>query len=222
MSVMDAQQPLLSQGLEEMGLSLDEQTQQNLLRFAEEMLQWNRRIKITAITDPRQIVIQHLLDSLSVLPFIQAPHVLDVGSGGGLPGLVLSIARPDLKVTSVDSRHKKIAFQRQAARRLGLDNFQASAERIENLSFEAGFEQIISRAFASMADFIALAGRHLAVGGQMLAMKGKLPAAEQSEMPSDWQVVKMVRLRVPEMQAERHLAVLEQHGDSFARPDSGA
>ncbi|MGJ8668359.1 MAG: 16S rRNA (guanine(527)-N(7))-methyltransferase RsmG [Oceanococcus sp.] len=196
-----------------MGQTLDEAAIERLLQFSDEMLAWNKRINLTAITDPQQVVIQHLLDSLSVLPFINCTHVLDVGSGGGLPGIVLSIARPELYVTSVDSRNKKVAFQRHAARALGLQHFQAIAQRVEGLRPEQPFQQIISRAFASLSDFVQTSGGHLAAGGQLLAMKGKLPLAEQSDMPSDWQVVKMARLLVPGMQAERHLAVLEKRGD---------
>lgn len=210
---MQPQRGLLCDGLGELQLSLDADTVDRLLAFGDEMLRWNRRINLTAITDPKQVVIQHLLDSLSVLPYISAPHVLDVGSGGGLPGVVLNIARPDLRVSSIDSRNKKIAFQRHAARELGLDGFEAVAQRIELWQPEQPFAQIISRAFASLGDFVRLAGGHLAAGGQMLAMKGKSPAAEQSGMPCGWQLVKMPRLHVPGMQAQRHLAVLEKRPD---------
>ena len=209
---MQAQRALLCRGLEQMHLDLEPPAVEQLLQFAEEMLAWNRRINLTAITDPQQVVIQHLLDSLSALPYVHSERLLDVGSGGGLPGLVLSIARPQLQVVSVDSRQKKISFQRHAARSLGLNNFQASAQRVEQLQPQEPFGQIISRAFASLADFVELAGRHLATGGEMLAMKGKLPSAEQAEVPCAWQVVKMERLHVPGMQAQRHMAVLQKHG----------
>ena len=208
--MMQAQRGRLRDGVAELGLSLPDAALDQLLGFATELLAWNKRINLTAITDPQQVVIQHLLDSLAVLPFVSASRILDVGSGGGLPGVVLAIARPEIRVFSIESRHKKVAFQRHAARQLGLSNFFADAQRIEQWQPEAPFDQVISRAFSSLGDFIRLAGRHLSAGGELLAMKGKLPSAELPMMPQGWQLVKMPRLIIPGMQAERHLAILRQ------------
>lgn len=213
MAGMQAQRGLLSDGLAQMQLPLDHAAVDRLLQYGEEMLRWNRRINLTAITDPQQIVTQHVLDSLSILPYVHAQRLLDVGSGGGLPGVILAIARPTLNVVSLDSRNKKVAFQRHVARELGLSQFEAVAQRVELWQPEHAFEQIVSRAFASLGDYVKLAGGHLAVGGQMLAMKGRADAAEQAGVPSGWQLVKMPRLQVPGMQAQRHLAVLQQCAD---------
>lgn len=199
-------EPLL-RGLEQLELSWPEGAERRLLAYMDELLQWNRRINLTAITDPHEVLVQHVLDSLAIAPFVSGPDLLDVGSGGGLPGLPLAVLRPDLQVSSIDSRNKKIAFQRHAARSLALDNFQAEAVRIEAWQPAQRFAQVVSRAFASLALFAELAGRHLADGGQLLAMKGKRPEDELKEMPSEWRLVKMQRLNVPGLAAERHLLV---------------
>ena len=197
----------LESGVAELGLSLGAVEQQQLLQYLEEMLAWNRRINLTAITDPQQALIQHLLDSLAVAPHLGAGPVLDVGSGGGLPSLPLAVLRPDVAFTSIDSRNKKIAFQRHAARLLQLSNHHAVCGRVEQWQPEAPFVQVISRAFASLRDFAELAGRHLVAGGELLAMKGRKPVEEMQQMPRGWQLVKMVRLTVPGLAAERHLLV---------------
>lgn len=210
MAVGDAADPLLAQldaGMEALGLMPSPDVAESMLNFVRELLHWNRRINLTAIVEPREVLIQHVLDSLAIAPFITGPSLLDVGSGGGFPGLPLALLRPDLEVSSVDSRNKKIAFQRHAARQLGLSNFTATAARIEAWVPPHRYPQITSRAFASLSQFAALAGRHLADGGQLLAMKGKHPADELAEMPSEWELVKMHRLNVPGLAAERHLLI---------------
>ncbi len=213
---MHAHKAFLRDGLDQLGL--DAGLVDPLLSFAQELLHWNRRINLTAITDERQVLVQHVLDSLSVLPHVQGGRLMDVGSGGGLPGVLIALARPDVSVLSVESRHKKIAFQRHVARALGVNNFQAEACRVEAWQADAPYPQIISRAFASLADFVTLAGMHLAPGGQMLAMKGKAEANEREAVPTPWQVVKMPRLTVPSLSADRHLVILERGGGAHSGP----
>ena len=207
---MDTLRESLLAGAAQLELELEADTAERLLIFLRELLNWNRRINLTAITDPEQALSHHVLDSLAVAPHVDAAPLLDVGSGGGLPGIVLAILRPDLTVYSVDSRHKKISFQRDVARKLGLANVLASSARIEDWQAPAPMTQIISRAFASLADFIALAGGQLAEGGRLLAMKGRVPEEELARMPSGWRLVTMPRLRVPGLDAERHLLILER------------
>ncbi len=213
---MQEHKAFLRDSLAEMGL--DAELAVPLLLFADELLRWNQRINLTAITDLRQVLIQHVLDSLSVLPYVNAGRLMDVGSGGGLPGVLIALARPDVEVLSLESRHKKIAFQRHIARVLGLTNFQAEASRVEAWRAEQPYAQIISRAFASLADFIGLAGMHLAPDGRMLAMKGKAEEDERNAVPTPWQVVKMPRLTVPSLSADRHLVILARGGAAHSSP----
>ncbi len=198
----------LLSGAAALDLELDAGVVERLLTYVDELLNWNRRINLTAITDPHEVMVQHILDSLSILPWLESGHLLDVGSGGGLPGLPLAVVRPDLRVTSIDSRNKKISFQRHAARALGLGNFAAVCARVEQWQPAEPFAQIVSRAFSSLTRFAQLAGPHLASGGHLLAMKGRVPQEELAEVSADWEVVRMPRLSVPGLAAERHLIVL--------------
>ena len=213
MSALDAE---LVAGLEALGLPVEADTRDRLLRFLEELLRWNRRVNLTAITDPLAALRQHLLDSLSVVPHLRGPSLLDVGSGGGLPGLPLAIVRPDLAVHSVESRQKKVSFQRHAAAVLGLGNFRAEAARVE--AMVAVYPQVISRAFASLARFVELAGPRVAPGGELLAMKGHAPEDELAALPSGWQLVTMPRLTVPGLQAQRHLVILRRREEGPPAP----
>ncbi len=216
---MTALHDQLAAGAAAMGLVLSEAQQAALLAYVEELLRWNARINLTAITEPSQVISHHILDSLAVAPFLGAGPVLDVGSGAGLPSLPLAILRPDLRFFSIESRHKKCAFQREAARRLGLDNHQVVTARVEDWAAPAPFAQIISRAFSSLELFAQLAGRHLAADGQLLAMKGREPVGEREEMSPAWRLVKMHRLTVPGLSAERHLLVYERAAaDSPSHP----
>lgn len=208
---MQSQLDQLVRGMDALGLTATPAQQHQLLNYADELLAWNARINLTAITRPAEVLSHHLLDCLAIIPHLPDGALLDVGSGGGLPGLVIAIMQPEREILSIDSRNKKIAFQRHAARQLGLQQFSAQAERIEAWRPERQFPLIISRAFSSLQDFTALAGEHLAAGGQMLAMKGKKPNSELQEMKPGWQVVKMPRLVVPGLDAERRLLVLERN-----------
>lgn len=213
---MQAHKAFLLEGLGALGL--EENLADPLLHYADELLHWNRRINLTAITDPREVLVQHVLDSLSVLPYVRSGLLMDVGSGGGLPGLLIALARPDVEVISLESRNKKVAFQRHAARVLKLGNFRAEAQRVEAWVQQPPCAQIISRAFASLSDFVTLAGMHLAPQGQMLAMKGKAEREEREAVPTPWQVVKMPRLTVPTLDADRHLVILERGDGAHSGP----
>jgi 16S rRNA (guanine527-N7)-methyltransferase len=157
------------------------------------------------------MVTQHLLDSLAALPaFADARRVLDVGAGGGLPGMVLAIARPQLQVALIDTVHKKTAFLTQAKAELGLANVTVHTGRVEQLQAAEPYDAITSRAFAELADFIAWSQHLLQRGGRFIALKGVLPTEEIARLPAGWRVTATTALQVPGLNAERHLIVIER------------
>jgi 16S rRNA (guanine527-N7)-methyltransferase len=200
---------VLAQGLQDLGLTLEPERLQRLLAHMDLLLKWNRVYNLTAVRDPGEMLTHHLLDCLSVLPPLmrytrgQALRVLDVGSGGGLPGAVLAICRPELDVTCVDTVAKKAAFIQQVAGTLGVSNLHSTHARVESLS--ATWPLVISRAFASLADFTLWSSAALSPGGVWLAMKGKNPQAEITELPPPVQVFHVEPLTVPGLSAERCL-----------------
>lgn len=197
----------LSRGLLEMGLDLPAATQQKLLDYLNLLAKWNKVHNLTAVRDIEEMVTLHLLDSLAVLPHIQSGNLLDVGSGAGLPGIPLALARPDLDITLLDSIHKKSAFQRQAKVELGLDNVQVVCSRVEDFQPAQKFGQIISRAFSDLAEFVRLTEHLLADQGQWLAMKGVYPYDEIAQLKE--MSVDVLPLNVPGLEAQRHLVFLK-------------
>lgn len=202
---------LLDRGLAELGFDLSPEARNKLLAFAVLLGKWNRVYNLTAIRSPEQAVTHHLLDSLSVLPHLDGiARLADIGSGGGLPGIVLAIARPELQITSIETVGKKASFQQQAKIELGLANFAPIHARVEDVVPDAPFDAVISRAFSDMADFVRLTRHLLAPGGRFLAMKGVYPRDELASLPDDVRVVETHSLTVPGLDAERHLIILEQ------------
>jgi 16S rRNA (guanine527-N7)-methyltransferase len=210
-------QTLLNEGIEQLGIAVTDAQRQKLLDYVALLGKWNAVYNLTAIRDPRQMLIQHILDSLAIIPFITRrtgpQSALDVGSGGGLPGIVMAIVLPDWQVTLNDIVHKKTAFQSQAKLQLGLTNLSVVTGRVENLhpgvEVPGLFDVIVSRAFAELSDFVTLA-RHLVAGnGRIWAMKGIRPDAEIARLPADTKVCCIERLRVPMLDAERHLIEIE-------------
>ncbi|MGE8160744.1 16S rRNA (guanine(527)-N(7))-methyltransferase RsmG [Paraburkholderia sp. NPDC080076] len=208
----DALAPLLEDGVRELGLNLSSAQLGKLLDYVALLSKWNAVYNLTAIRDPRQMLIQHILDSLSIVPYL-APlgpsSVLDVGSGGGLPGIVLAIVLPEWTVTVNDIVHKKTAFQAQAKAELGLTNLSVVTGRVETLrpgaEVPAKFDVIVSRAFAELADFVTLARHLVAEQGAIWAMKGVRPDGEVERLPAGAHVEQIIRLNVPSLDAERHL-----------------
>jgi len=198
--------PVLDSGLNTLGLTLPDGAADRLLAYRDLLYKWNRTYNLTALRDPEQAITHHLLDSLAILPWISADNLLDVGSGGGLPGIPLAIARPDLNVTMVDAVHKKVSFLQQAAIELGLPRVKAIHTRIEDLTGQ--YALISSRAFSELADFVGLTRHLLAPEGRWLAMKGVIPQAEINALPADVQVESIQPLQVPGLDAERHLIIL--------------
>ena len=197
----------LETGLAELGLTLPDDAQQKLLAFRDLLLKWNKTYNLTALRDPEQAISHHLLDSLAILPHVGTGPLLDVGSGGGLPGIPLAIARPDLSVSMVDTVQKKATFLQQAAIQLGLKNVTAYHARVEDLPGQ--YAQISSRAFAELKLFVELTRHLLAPGGRWLAMKGVRPDDEIAALPADISVEAVLPLHVPGLDAERHLIILK-------------
>lgn len=200
-------QEKLAQGLREMGLNLAPDVQQKLMDYLHLLVKWNKVHNLTAVRDIDEMVMLHLLDSLVVMPHIQEGNLLDVGSGAGLPGIPLALARPDLKITLLDSNHKKSTFQRQAKAELGLGNLQVVCSRVEAFQPEQKFGQIVSRAFSDLAEFARLTSHLLADRGRWLAMKGVYPYDEIAQLQSV--VVDVVPLTVPGLEAQRHLVFMK-------------
>ncbi|PKM21799.1 MAG: 16S rRNA (guanine(527)-N(7))-methyltransferase RsmG [Gammaproteobacteria bacterium HGW-Gammaproteobacteria-14] len=196
---------LLADGLQALGIDLSSAQQARLLDYVNLLHKWNAAYNLTAVRDPADMVVRHLLDSLSVLPHVQATEIIDVGTGAGIPGIPLALALPDLQVTLLDSNGKKTRFAKQAALELGLDHVkvvQARAEQYRNVS-----PQVISRAFASLPDMLDVAGHLLAPGGRMLAMKAVLTDIEMAGVQAPWQVQR-ISLTVPGLDERRQLIVL--------------
>jgi 16S rRNA (guanine527-N7)-methyltransferase len=208
----DALARLLKEGAETLGVELTERQHEQLLDYVALLAKWNAVYNLTAIRDPRQMLIQHILDSLSIVPHLPAradAAVLDVGSGGGLPGFVLAIVRPDWQVTLNDIVQKKSAFQSQVKAELGLANVSVVTGRVESLrpgvEVPKKFDLIVSRAFADLADFVTLARHLVADGGAIWAMKGVRPEGEIERLPAGTKALNTIRLSVPMLDAERHL-----------------
>ncbi|MBL6750297.1 MAG: 16S rRNA (guanine(527)-N(7))-methyltransferase RsmG [Nevskia sp.] len=178
-----------------------------LLAYLDELQKWNAAYNLTAVREPLAMVRRHLLDSLAVLPYVRSP-LLDVGSGAGLPGIPLALARPALAVTLLDSNGKKARFLRHAVRSLGLDKVQVVQERAEAYLPAAGFASVVSRAFGTVAEFVRVTAHLLAADGQWLAMKGKLDRREMQDLPAGVGVVEVKPLNVPGLGEQRHLVIL--------------
>jgi len=180
-----------------------------LLAYLAELEKWNAAYNLTAIRDPREMVTRHLLDSLVMVPHVRGP-LLDVGSGAGLPGIPLAIARPELAVTVLDSNGKKARFLRHAVRALKLGNVAVVEARVEDHRPDAPYAAITSRAFASLKDFFSLTGHLLAADGQWLAMKGKLDDSETQDLPAGVGIVDIKPLKVPGLAEARHLVIAQR------------
>ncbi|MDR5777985.1 16S rRNA (guanine(527)-N(7))-methyltransferase RsmG [Caballeronia sp. LZ065] len=202
----------LEKGATELSVPLSPEQKQKLLEYVALLGKWNAVYNLTAIRDPEQMMIQHILDSLAIVPAVSARRpstVLDVGSGGGLPGVVLAITLPHVRVTLNDIVHKKSAFQSQVKAQLGLDNLSVVTGRVEALrpgvEVAEKFDVIVSRAFAELSDFVTLSRHLVEVDGRILAMKGVRPDAEVARLPAGATVLGMERLKVPMLDAERHV-----------------
>ncbi len=190
-------------------LRLDAALAEPLTRYLALLLRWNATYNLTAIRDPREMVTKHLLDSLAMAPFVASVSTLaDLGTGAGLPGIPLAIALPGLRVTLVESNGKKARFMREAVRTLGLGNAEVAESRIEALNRPNAFMAITARALATLPQILSLGGHLLAADGVLLAMKGACPDDEIAALPAGWALHEMHALKVPGLDAERHLVVI--------------
>jgi 16S rRNA (guanine527-N7)-methyltransferase len=215
----------LATAADALGVGLSPLQSHQLLDFVELLARWNRTYNLTAVRDPVQMLTQHVVDCLAAIPALRrmapAPRrVLDVGSGGGLPGLVWATVEPQLEVTCVDSVGKKTAFIQQAALALQLANVRVEHARVEQLRAQP-FDVIASRAFASLADFVGVTRPLAKEDGIWLAMKGKLPLDEIASLPADVQAFHVERLEVPGLDAERCLIWMRKVARQLGIPESG-
>ncbi|MRV70791.1 16S rRNA (guanine(527)-N(7))-methyltransferase RsmG [Duganella sp. FT92W] len=202
---------VLKNGANELKLELSPAQHEQLLDYLALLNKWNSVYNLTSVRDPMQMMTLHLLDSLAAVPaFAGAANVLDVGAGGGLPGIVLAIARPDMKVSMIDTVHKKTAFLTQVKAQLGLANVTVYTMKVQELAVAQLFDVITSRAFADLSDFVNWSGHLLEEGGRFIALKGTAPADERERLPAPWQVTDLQPLRVPGLDAERHLVFIKK------------
>ena len=203
-------QAQLDHGIAALGLDLPAQARTCLLDYVDLLARWNAAYNLTAVRDRPAMVTRHLLDSLAVAPHVRGDSLADIGSGAGLPGLVLAIVAPRRRVTLIDTNGKKCRFQREAVRVLGLDNVEVVQARVED--HRGRYDCVIARAFASLADMLAMGGHLLADDGRWLAMKGRHPDAELAALPAGFRLESEHVLHVPGLDGERHLLVLARTG----------
>ena len=206
MAVRATLQAQLEQGIDALGLQLPGDAVPRLLDYRALLERWNGAYNLTAVREPTEMVTRHLLDSLAILPYVQGATLADLGTGPGLPGIVLAIAAPGREILLVDSNGKKVRFLREAIRSLKLGGVRAEQSRVEDVVGQ--FDCITARAFASLADMLGWGGHLLAPDGIWLAMKGKMPDEELAGIPAGFALRSTHALGVPGLPAERHLLVL--------------
>jgi 16S rRNA (guanine527-N7)-methyltransferase len=210
----DKLRPQLLEGLGQLEIKADADLTEALLGYLAELIRWNKAYNLTSVREPAEMVSRHLLDALTIAPYIKdaekSKRILDVGTGAGLPGIPLALLYPQASFVLMDSNGKKTRFIEHALRTLGLENVMPVQARVESHQDEAGFDTIVCRAYASLLDFITSSGHLLASGGEMIAMKGKVPQAELDELPATWVATQVDRVAVPGVDGERHIVVLHK------------
>lgn len=198
----------LERYLGELGIKASPHQTEQLLGYLALLEKWNRTYNLTAIRDPQKMLVTHLIDSLSIVNYLEGDSLLDVGSGAGLPAIPIAITRPEIRITSLDSNQKKTTFQRHAAIHLKLSNLNVIQARVEELPRDQGFHAITSRAFADLNKFVTVAAHLLAPDGRFYAMKGQFPESEIASLPTMIFVDRVIKIDVPGLDAERNLVVL--------------
>ena len=200
----------LEKGLQELNFHVDENQLKQLQAYVDMLMRWNKVYNLTSLKDKDDILRLHILDSLAVAPFVNGQNCLDVGSGGGFPGIPLAIIFPDRRFTLLDAIGKKTRFMQQAAIQIGLPNIRVVQARVESWSPEALFDVIISRAFSSIPNFVSLTSQHLSGQGSIYAMKGRYPEDELEELAPEYQVVAEHKLAIPGLDVERYLIEIQR------------
>lgn len=195
---------VLQSGLAKLSINATAEQQDQLLNYLALLQKWNKAYNLTAIRDPEQMLVKHILDSVAIQPYVAATDLIDVGSGAGLPGIPMTILNPELPVTTLDSNGKKTRFQHQVKIELGLANLEVVHGRVEEFA-DRKFTQVTSRAFASIEDMVTLSSSLLADDGIFLAMKGRYPDSELESLPAEYQLLETYSLNVPGLDEERHL-----------------
>ena len=216
----ESEYEVLAAGAREIGIVLDSESTERLLRLVDELEMGNAQFNLTAIRDRPGMLQKHVLDSLSLHPYLRGSRVADIGTGAGFPGLPLAIVNPRRRFTLVEATGKKARFAEQTAQALGCDNVQVVNSRAENYRPFELFDTVVARALSSLADFAAYAGHLCAPDGRLLAMKGKRPDEEISALPKSFRVLAVHRLKLPGMDDERHLVELKCVGPRSAPPKS--
>ena len=208
-------QQALELGIKTLGLSCSSQQIEQLLAYLEMLQRWNKAYNLTAIREPIQMVRLHLLDSLAIHPYVQGvKYIIDVGTGPGLPGIPLAILNPDINFTLLDSNGKKTRFLFQAINDLSLANAKEINHRVEKYQPEQSFDIVLSRAFSSISDMLTQCDHLVSDSGCFLAMKGKKPDSELSQITKDYKVVDLSQINVPQVDSERHLIKIIKTGVS--------
>ncbi len=199
----------LDSGCGLLGIEVPKERLQILIEYLFLLQKWNKAMNLTSIQDPDSMVVRHLLDSLSVIPYVTGRRVLDVGSGAGLPGIPLAVVSPEKEITLLDSLKKRTHFLVQVTAELGLQNTDVVHCRVENYNARHEFDVVVSRAFSCMNDFAAKTARYCKPGGRLLAMKGRFPAEELEMLNGNYKVLAVRALNVPGLAAERHVVEID-------------
>lgn len=200
---------ILADGILDLDIKVSARVRGDLMRYLQELVTWNKTYNLTAVRDPVQMVVKHLLDSLSVLPHLARGRIADVGSGAGLPGIPLAMTAPRNEYVLIDSNGKKAAFMRHIVRTLGLKHVQVIQERAEDYQPATAFDTVVSRACAAVEDLVTVGGHLCGNEGRILAMLGKAPE-DGMEVPPPFRMAAVEAIHVPGLAAERHLAILER------------
>ncbi|EAS1139013.1 16S rRNA (guanine(527)-N(7))-methyltransferase RsmG, partial [Salmonella enterica] len=195
----------LSRLLDEAGISLTDHQKTLLVAYVDMLHKWNKAYNLTSVRDPAEMVVRHILDSIVVAPYLQGQRFIDVGTGPGLPGIPLAIVLPDAHFTLLDSLGKRVRFLRQVQHELRLENITPVQSRVEAYPSEPPFDGVISRAFASLNDMVSWCHHLPGEKGRFYALKGQLPEDEIASLPDEFSVESVEKLRVPQLEGERHL-----------------
>ena len=205
---MTAIQHLLDDGLAQLALPVSTAAASKLQAFIALLEKWNQAYNLTAVREPTQMVSRHVLDSLAVLPHVQGPRVLDIGTGPGLPGIPLALAKPEWHFTLLDANAKKTRFVTQAVAELKLQNVEVVQARVEKFAPTQRWDTVVTRAFGSLAEIVAAAGHLVAPHGRVVAMKGVYPEEELAALPTGFQLKAVEALKVPQLEAARHVVIV--------------